>query len=179
MVEKKTTTKKPRAARKETPAKKETAVKEKPAPAPAKLDLVVKEKVTPVKHTGRYIYAVGRRKTATARIKFYPGEGNITVNNKAFKDYFSWAPWQKDTLQPLTVVGAEKAVDVTAVVSGGGIHSQAQALSLALARALVIKDETYRKVLKTQGLLTRDPREKERKKPGLKKARRAPQWSKR
>jgi len=175
MVEKKTTTRKPRA----TKATVKTAGTAKPA-AEAPLPKPVKEKKE--KETVpavRYIYAVGRRKTATAKVKLFPGEGNVTVNNKLVKDYFAWPPWLKNAVQPLSVVGAEKNFDVTAKVLGGGTHSQAQALAHGIARALVIKDDSYRKVLKPFGFLTRDSRKKERKKPGLKKARRAPQWSKR
>src|SRR3989338_5385275 len=110
---------------------------------------------------GRYIFAVGRRKTSRALVKLYDGAGNVTVNGKSYKEYFAWPPWQKSVMQPLTAVGMEKSFDVVVKTLGGGTHSQADAIAHGIARALVEKEATYRKVLKTQGLLTRDPRMKE------------------
>lgn len=160
-----------------------TEVKEEKAAPKAVKPKAIEEKEAPKtakpKISGKYIFAVGRRKTSTAKVRVYEGGGNVTVNEKPVKDYFGWLPWQKQVMAPLTVVGAEKNFDVVAKVLGGGLHSQAEAVSHGIARALVLKDETYKKVLRTNGLLTRDPRMKERKKPGLKRARRAPQWSKR
>lgn len=167
-----------------TPTTKKTAAKPR-AKAAHKAAASSAEHATEVKkehaahHRGKYVYAVGRRKTATAKVRLFEGAGDITVNKKPAKDYFNWQPWQKAVAQPLTAVGAEKNFDVVAEVFGGGLHAQAEAVALGIARTLITKDEGYKKVLKTQGLLTRDPRMKERKKPGLKKARRAPQWSKR
>lgn len=161
-----------------TPTTKKPAAKPR-AKAAAKTEKTEEKAHTATHHKGKYIYAVGRRKTATAKVRLYEGEGVITINKKPAQTYFAWAPWLKSVTQPLTAVGAEKNFDVQAEVRGGGLHSQAEAVALGISRTLIEKDEGYKKVLKTQGLLTRDPRMKERKKPGLKKARRAPQWSKR
>lgn len=128
---------------------------------------------------GKYIYAVGRRKTSTAKVRLYDGSGRVFINKTPLSEYIEWQPWQKELLQSLNLVGAEKDFDVVVDARGGGLHSQAQAAAHGISRALVEKDEGYKKVLKTNGMLTRDPRMKERKKPGLRKARRAPQWSKR
>jgi len=149
------------------------------AKAKVEVETVEKAEKHAPKPKGRYIFAIGRRKTATAKVKVFEGGGSVLINDRPAKDYFTWATWHKAALQPLSVVGVEKNTDVVARVSGGGLHAQADAVAHGIARALVIKDETFKKVLRTNGLLTRDPRMKERKKPGLKKARRAPQWSKR
>ena len=128
---------------------------------------------------GDTMRSVGRRKTASARVRLSPGTGKITVNGKDFKEYFPYFEWQNIILAPLTAVGKEKTFDVSAKIVGGGQKGQATAVQLGIARALVIWNEDLKKSLKTQGYLTRDARVKERKKPGLKRARRAPQWSKR
>ena len=132
------------------------------------------------KATARYLFAIGRRKTAVARIKFTSdGKGLLTVNGRQFTDYFPTETLQKAVSDPLTLLGQEKVVDIAALVSGGGIRSQAGAMALGIARALVMRDPASKTVLKKHGLTTRDARKKERKKPGLKRARRAPQWQKR
>ncbi len=128
---------------------------------------------------GDTMRSVGRRKTASARVRLSPGTGKITVNGKDFKEYFPYFEWQNIIMAPLTAVGKEKTFDVSAKIVGGGQKGQATAVQLGIARALVIWNEDLKKSLKTQGYLTRDARVKERKKPGLKRARRAPQWSKR
>jgi small subunit ribosomal protein S9 len=128
-----------------------------------------------------YISTVGRRKSAIARVRLYPKAGsaiNITVNDRKYDDYFNYPQWQEVVVSALKLTGNEQ-YPITIKVSGGGINSQAEAIRMGIARALLVMNEEYRATLKKNGMLTRDPRVKERKKPGLKKARRAPQWSKR
>ena len=134
-------------------------------------------KVAPIK-AGRYIEAVGRRKTAIARVRIFAGDGNMTVNDKDVKKYFVSPRQSAAAIAPFIDLKVEK-FDASAHVRGGGIHAQAEAIRLGLARALVIKDPEWKKRLRTIGFLTRDSRMVERKKYGLKKARRAPQWAKR
>ena len=122
---------------------------------------------------------VGRRKSAVARIILSAGEGNITINNKPLAEYFVLPTLQQIVKQPLVLVNAENKYDVKVNVSGSGLSGQAGAVRQALARALVKDDETFKAELKKAGFLTRDARAKERKKPGLKKARKASQFSKR
>ncbi len=122
---------------------------------------------------------VGRRKSAAARVKIDKGSGKITINGKDLKVYFPFFATQEMIVAPLKAVGKEKDLDFSVRVMGGGKQGQATAVQLGIARALVLWNEDFRKSLKTLNLLTRDPRVKERKKFGLKKARRAPQWSKR
>ncbi|MEK7680936.1 MAG: 30S ribosomal protein S9 [Patescibacteria group bacterium] len=123
--------------------------------------------------------SVGRRKTASARVRLKPGKGEFLVNGKAHTDYFPYFEWQDIVMAPLKAVNKEKTFDISAKVNGGGQKGQAVAIQHGISRALVLWNEELKKTLKTLGLLTRDARVKERKKPGLKKARRAPQWSKR
>lgn len=123
--------------------------------------------------------AVGRRKTAAARVRIMPGSGKITVNGRAYLEYFPYFEWQEMIMAPLKAVGKEKTFDVSVKIVGGGQKGQAAAVQHGISRALVVWNEDLKKTLKTQGYLTRDARVKERKKPGLKRARRAPQWSKR
>jgi small subunit ribosomal protein S9 len=125
------------------------------------------------------IYGLGRRKTARAQVLLTPGASDKTVNGIAIEEYFPAVAMQAAALQPLVLTSQADAFGLRAKVQGGGKQSQAEALTLALARALVTADTNYRKQLKKAGLLSRDPRMKERKKPGLKRARRAPQFSKR
>ena len=128
-----------------------------------------------------YIAAVGRRKSAIARVRISTKPVDtltITVNDKDFKEYFNYFEWQNVIVGPLELTGNNKK-DISIHVLGGGIISQAEAIRLGIARALLVSDTELRATLKKAGYLTRDPRIKERKKPGLKKARRAPQWSKR
>jgi small subunit ribosomal protein S9 len=128
-----------------------------------------------------YFYAVGRRKTAIAQARIYPNEKaeKFLVNEREMEDYFSIIRFREAVRAPLKAVGQEGKYDVTIKVSGGGVNSQAEAIRLAISRALVKMDENLKKSLKDRGFLTRDPRIVERKKPGLKKARKAPQWAKR
>ncbi len=123
--------------------------------------------------------AVGRRKRASARVRITKGTGKITINGMDFKAFLPYFEYQDIVMAPLKALAKEKDLDVSCLVQGGGKKGQATAVQLGIARALVLWNEELRKTLKTQGYLTRDPRIKERKKFGLKKARRAAQWSKR
>ncbi len=128
----------------------------------------------------KYIETTGRRKTSTARVRITPASKNtITVNDKDAKVYFPTKELIKIIYDVFTTAKPEKDFEVTAKVNGGGIHSQAEAVRHGLARALVEFDETFRTTVKKEGFLKRDPRAKERRKFGLKKARKSPQWSKR
>ncbi|MBI2055187.1 MAG: 30S ribosomal protein S9 [Candidatus Sungbacteria bacterium] len=130
--------------------------------------------------TDRYFEAVGRRKTAVARIRlFTKGETTTVVNERPFKEYFPTLELQTIVEDPLKKMKSEGRFRVSAKVSGGGIHAQAEAIRLGISRALTVFNPEFRKRLKRSGLLTRDARQVERKKFGLKKARRAPQWQKR
>ncbi len=127
-----------------------------------------------------YMYGTGRRKSSVARVHLIPnGTGVITVNGREIDDYFGLETLKLIVRQPLVATGTTGKVDVEATVKGGGVSGQAGAIRHGIARALVVLDENYRPTLKAAGLLTRDPRMKERKKYGLKAARRAPQFSKR
>lgn len=162
--------KKDNATTQKDPARK---VKQKP-----EKDAGAKEKAAAVQ--GKYFYAVGRRKSATATVRLYPkGKGNVVINDKDWKDYFPVAWDQTLVEKPLVVVSVNGKVDATIRVQGGGVRGQIDAIRLGFARALIKWQEDLKPVLKKQGLLTRDSRVKERKKPGLKRARRAPQWQKR
>lgn len=121
----------------------------------------------------------GRRKNSIARIIMKPGKGVITVNGRTFEDYIPSAAMRLDVFQPLELTENQKTFDIQITVTGGGINGQAGAIRLGISRALLQVNSDYRKPLKKAGLLTRDPREIERKKYGLRKARRAPQFSKR
>ncbi|MBR2024073.1 MAG: 30S ribosomal protein S9 [Clostridia bacterium] len=125
-------------------------------------------------------WGTGRRKKAIARVRLIPGgNGTIVINDRAFEDYFPQGTLQYIVKQPLVAVEVETKYDVMVNVIGGGYTGQAGAIRLGVARALLEAEENSRPVLKSAGFLTRDPRAKERKKYGLKKARRAPQFSKR
>jgi len=126
-----------------------------------------------------YYYGVGRRKEAVATARLYQGGGEILVGDKQANDYFNNEAFVQLLEQPIELTGHTKKLRVTLKVTGGGKRGQAEAARLAIARALEVKDEGLRTTLKKAGYLTRDPREKERKKPGLKRARKAPQFSKR
>jgi small subunit ribosomal protein S9 len=128
----------------------------------------------------RYFYAVGRRKTSSAQIRLYPeGTGRVVVNGKPVDEYFT-RPQDLITLaNPLRSAGHEGTFDITIVVHGGGVTGQAGAVAHGIARALVVYDEELRPTMRRGGYLTRDARAKERKKPGLKRARKAPQYTKR
>lgn len=125
------------------------------------------------------INAVGRRKTAVARIYASEGKGNITINERPFENYFPTIQLQNTVKQPLVLVGLTDKFDIKVNLTGGGFKGQAEALRLAIARALVKYNEEYKSILRKNGLLTRDPREVERKKPGRPKARKRFQFSKR
>lgn len=126
----------------------------------------------------KYIEAIGRRKTSTARVRIYPGtKESYAINEKDLVTYFPTEELQKIVTDPFKTT--EKGYAVTVLVKGGGIHSQAEAVRHGIARALVKEDESQKTVLKSEGYLKRDPRAKERRKFGLKKARKAKQWSKR
>jgi small subunit ribosomal protein S9 len=130
----------------------------------------------------RYYEGIGRRKRATARVRIYLDEqssGEIVVNNKDGKEYFPRIGDYEILIGPLNDTEMSSKVDVTVLISGGGITGQTAAVRLGLARALVKYDETLRNILRGGGHLTRDPRIKERKKPGLKRARKAPTYTKR
>jgi small subunit ribosomal protein S9 len=123
--------------------------------------------------------AVGRRKEAVARVRLSPGEGRITINDREFREYFPRRLLQQVVVAPLKAVDAVKRYDVAARVEGGGVSGQAGAVVQGIARALVSNEPDLRATLKSGGFLTRDSRAKERKKPGLKRARKAPQYTKR
>lgn len=126
-----------------------------------------------------YYYATGRRKESIARVRLYPGEGTILVNERPPLQYFRRRMLETIVVQPLQVTDSARRFNVSVRVGGGGISGQAGAVQQAIARALCLADGAMRPVLKKQGLLSRDPRMKERKKPGLKRARKAPQYTKR
>ncbi len=126
-----------------------------------------------------YFYGTGRRKKSVARVRIYPGTGTITINGKDVEEYFGLETLKLIINQPFGVTGTVGKFDIVANVNGGGISGQAGAIRHGVARALLAADEANRPALKQAGFLTRDPRMKERKKYGLKGARRAPQFSKR
>ena len=126
-----------------------------------------------------YFYGTGRRKKSVARVRLYPGSGEITINGRSIDDYFGLETLKLIVNQPFGVTSTTGKFDIVANVKGGGISGQAGAVRHGVARALLSADPEYRPALKAAGFLTRDPRMKERKKYGLKAARRAPQFSKR
>ena len=126
-----------------------------------------------------YFYGTGRRKSSVARVRIYPGTGNITINGRDIDDYFGLETLKLIINQPFGVTETTGKFDIVANVRGGGISGQAGAIRHGVSRALLLADESYRPLLKKSGFLTRDPRMKERKKYGLKAARRASQFSKR
>ncbi|MDX9913772.1 MAG: 30S ribosomal protein S9 [Candidatus Moranbacteria bacterium] len=148
-----------------------------------KVKKTAEKKVTKTSKKGKYFYAVGRRKTSVAQVRIFPsdkvGEEDYIVNNRDMKEYFSGTIMQATFVSPFKETGLVDKFKVSVIVRGGGISSQVEAVRLGVARALIKFDETLRPVLKANGFLTRDSRKVERKKPGLKKARRAPQWAKR
>lgn len=148
------------------------AAKKRPAPATDKKKEIVKK-------PDRYFEAVGRRKSAIARVRLFTKAGDFAVNERPHETYFSTFSLRKtaeDALERMKLLGRFK---ISVRVEGGGVHAQAEAIRHGLARCLVKFNPDFRKRLRRVGFLTRDPRVKERKKPGLKKARRAPQWRKR
>lgn len=131
--------------------------------------------------TKDYIPAVGKRKRAVARVRILsekPNSIKITINGKDYTEYLNYFEWQEEILKPLKLAGQDK-IAISVKVHGGGIKGQVGSIRHGISRALLELDPEVRSTLKKEGFLTRDPRRKERKKPGLRKARRAPQWSKR
>lgn len=129
--------------------------------------------------TNPYFYGTGRRKKSVARVRVYAGTGKITINDRDIDDYFGLETLKLIVRQPLALTGTADKFDIICKVAGGGVTGQAGAIRHGLSRALLQYDENLRAELKKAGFLTRDPRMKERKKYGLKGARRAPQFSKR
>ena len=134
----------------------------------------------------RVFIGTGRRKSSVAQVKLVPGTGKITVNGKDVREFFPYETNVMDLKQPLTITNTADTFDIDVKVNGGGFTGQTGAIRLGITRALLDydkvnedKEDSFRKILKRAGFITRDPRSKERKKPGLKKARRAPQFSKR
>lgn len=128
----------------------------------------------------QYVEAVGRRKTSTCRVRITPSKKTeITINGKTVDEYFPTAVMRSNVTSPFKVEGLTQEFTVSVLISGGGISSQSEAVRHGIARALTKFEETLRKPLKVEGYLKRDPRMKERRKFGLKKARKSPQWSKR
>jgi small subunit ribosomal protein S9 len=134
------------------------------------------------KKIGKYFYATGRRKSAVAKVRLYQDakEKGILVNEKDYKGYFANnSILVEKVYSPIKLLNLENKFKISVKVNGGGLNGQAEAIRLGIARALLVLDEEYKKELRASSYLTRDPRKVERKKPGLKKARRAPQWKKR
>lgn len=131
------------------------------------------------KKINEYIYAVGKRKTSIATVRIYHEKGDVTLNDKTIDDYFKDISMSEIVVESLNLLSQTGKNKITIKVKGGGKNSQAEAIRLGISRCLVKMDPEARKSLKSQGFLTRDPRAKERKKPGLKRARKAPQWAKR
>lgn len=138
----------------------------------------ITEEAAPVKKA-RYYEGLGGRKTALARVRLYTIKGDIMVNEKPYTEYFCMEKLQNTAISPLVAMNNRDTMSASVHVSGGGISAQADAMRHGLARALVAFNEDFRKRLSSVGFLTRDSRAVERKKPGLKKARKAPQWAKR
>jgi small subunit ribosomal protein S9 len=132
-----------------------------------------------IKQPAPLVQATGRRKSAVARVRFRPGEGALVVNRRPIEEYFPSATHRMMVTEPLRIADAVTSYAIDATIDGGGVSGQAGAMRLGIARALLEMDPTVRSSLKRAGLLTRDSREKESKKYGLKKARKAPQYSKR
>jgi small subunit ribosomal protein S9 len=146
--------------------------------------VTAKEKETEkTKKQDKYFYAVGRRKTSVAEVRLFSqekaGENELVVNKKKLKEYFPTAAFQNISLAPFKSVGTSNKFRALVTVRGGGFRGQSEAIRLGISRALVVFDGNLKKALKDVGFLTRDSRIVERKKPGLKKARKAPQWAKR
>lgn len=137
---------------------------------------MVEEQVIEGQH---YYYGTGRRKAAVARVRLYPGTGTIVINGKLFEEVFSRPVYQSIVRQPLLLTETLDKFNVQVKINGGGNTGWAGAIAHGIARALVVADEQYKPILRKSGLLTRDSRVKERKKYGLKRARKAPQYTKR
>ena len=137
---------------------------------------MVEEQVIEGEH---YYYGTGRRKRAVARVRLYPGTGTIVINGRPFEEVFTRPVYQIIVRQPLLLTETLDKFNVQVKINGGGTTGWAEAIAHGVARALVVADEQYKPTLRKAGLLTRDPRVKERKKYGLKRARKAPQYTKR
>lgn len=137
---------------------------------------MVEEQVIEGEH---YYYGTGRRKRAVARVRLYPGTGTIVINGRPFEEVFTRPAYQVIVRQPLLLTETLDKFNVQVKINGGGTTGWAEAIAHGVARALVVADEQYKPTLRKAGLLTRDPRVKERKKYGLKRARKAPQYTKR
>ena len=136
--------------------------------------------VTQAEPQTQYFYGTGRRKSAIAKVRIYPDDGTaIIVNDKPMEEYFNWLPWQSTVREPFATSGTVGRFRVMAKVSGGGVNAQAEAIRHGIARALVLFDPSLKPSLRRAGFITRDARVKESKKYGLKRARRAPQYTKR
>ena len=146
---------------------------------PAGPDMALSPTRTEASKSGETVWATGRRKEAIARVRLVPGAGKITVNKRLYDEYFPRELWRLAIRQPLFVTHQLGKYDVLATVNGGGISGQAGAIRLGIARAILLLDPAYRQPLRSAGLLTRDPRMKERKKYGQKGARKRFQWTKR
>ena len=130
--------------------------------------------------TKKYTYGLGRRKAATATVRLYPGKGDIKINDKPALEYLSGnKTYLAEVTDPLALAGKQKEYDITILIKGGGLAGQVDAIKLAISKALVLEAPDLRPVLKKAGMMKRDPREKERKKYGLRSARRREQFSKR
>ena len=127
----------------------------------------------------KYYYGTGKRKTSIARVRLYSGKGGFVVNDKSLDAFFPWDGWRTVILAPLKVTNTAKLFNIVVKISGGGVNSQAEATRHGISRALVVFDEKLKPKLKERGFLTRDAREKESKKYGLKGARKAKQYTKR
>ena len=178
-VEKKVVAKKATAPKKETNAKPAPKKVTKKEEAPAEEVKVVRVKKSSKKGIPSSYIATGRRKDAVARVRIVPGTGKITINKRDIDDYFMLETLKLIVRQPLVLTETDKKFDVIANVFGGGYTGQTGAIRQGIAKALVKESETYKPELKKAGFLSRDSRMKERKKYGLKKARKAPQFSKR
>lgn len=182
---KKATTKKANAKKstaKKATVKKATAKVAKPVEVEEVVTAAPEVKKAEVKNNipaGKYIYATGRRKTSVANVRLFEGRGEHLVNKKPLAEYMGHAALRAESLQAFRLTGLESQYYMVTTVKGGGPHSQAQAIRHGVAQALATLGDEVRRILKKNGFLTRDPREKERKKPGLRRARRAPQWAKR
>jgi small subunit ribosomal protein S9 len=169
----------PETAAEEQPTVEVEVEVEAPAPREASPGRQSSPAARPARRPAPVSQTTGRRKRAVARVRFRPGDGKISINKRTFEDYFTSATHRMIVSEPLRLSSAADRYDIDATIDGGGISGQAGALRLGITRALVKLDPELRTTLKRAGLLTRDAREKESKKYGLKKARKAPQYSKR
>lgn len=181
---KKSPAKKTAEPKKSVTVKPKAKTSDKKISKPVKAAPVAPEKVSlkkdPSFESREYIQAVGRHKRAVAQVRLYKGgKDNILVNNREFEKYFPTLELRKTIKDPILITGQDGKLDFSIKVRGGGVQGQAKAARLGIARSLLQLNPTFRASLKKPGFLTRDARKKERKKPGLKGARRAPQWSKR